>query len=156
MLFRSFSLYCSCLSFSFSRRRCRFSNVSYLRCRFSYAASDVSAGSCSWGSAWRFTENQYRTLIRGGGTNVFCHSWPKPPPDAGVLVQLRELGGLDELLLAVRRLDFRLVEVAAIRVGVDLGLERGRVGGGGDEGRVGGEQESGVCGDKGFILDCGQ
>lgn len=94
--------------------------------------------------------------MRGGGTNVFCHSWPEPPPDAGVLVQLRELGGLYELLLAVRRLYFWLVEVAAIRVGVDLGLERGRVGGGGDEGRVGGEQESGACGDKGFVLDCGQ
>ena len=33
-------LYCSCFSFSFSRDLCRFSNVSYLRWRFSYAASD--------------------------------------------------------------------------------------------------------------------
>lgn len=41
---RSFNLYCSCLSFSFSLSRIRFSKVSYFLCRFSYVASEVSIG----------------------------------------------------------------------------------------------------------------
>ena len=64
-----------------------------------------------------------------GRTNVFRAARAKAAAHVGILRQLNELWRLNELLGLVRLLDFRTVKVAAVRVSVELSLERLRSGG---------------------------
>ena len=105
----------------------------------------------------------------GRGTNVFRVPRAEAAADVRVLRELRELWGLDELLLHVRLAHFGPVEVAAVRERVELRMARlGRrrrgcrrrcacVGGeGGDERRVGRQQKGRRCWYEGLVLDCAQ
>ena len=102
---------------------------------------------------------------QGRGTNVFRVPRAEAAADVRVLRELRELWGLDELLLHVRLAHFGPVEVAAVRKRVELRMARlghcrrrcACVGGeGGHERRVGRQQKGRRCWYEGLVLDCAQ